>query len=222
MALIYCPECGKQVSDRAPACPVCGCPIAAVITPQIVDRTQDIEKYLQLASNGIQARNVEQVEKYCQAVLEIDPQNSAAWELQARGLHFNDTLRDNRIAQEIASAANAINFRENDKESLAVSLYDSIYSNITGLFRIVVNQMPMTHAPSYMAQCMNYYGDLLVGIPNLPIAKIQYELSEFDKLYQESKRAFFHKKRYVYASCMGRPSWADQYRMRLREKGINV
>lgn len=29
MALIICPECGKQVSDRAATCPDCGCPIAS-------------------------------------------------------------------------------------------------------------------------------------------------------------------------------------------------
>lgn len=28
MALIKCPECGKEVSDRASACPNCGCPIS--------------------------------------------------------------------------------------------------------------------------------------------------------------------------------------------------
>ncbi|WP_200174978.1 zinc-ribbon domain-containing protein [Ectothiorhodospira shaposhnikovii] len=28
MALIDCPECGRQVSDKAPACPGCGVPIA--------------------------------------------------------------------------------------------------------------------------------------------------------------------------------------------------
>ena len=27
MALIICPECGKQISDKAAACPNCGCPI---------------------------------------------------------------------------------------------------------------------------------------------------------------------------------------------------
>ncbi len=27
MALIKCPECGKQISDQAEACPKCGCPI---------------------------------------------------------------------------------------------------------------------------------------------------------------------------------------------------
>ena len=27
MALIYCKECGKQISDQAAACPHCGCPL---------------------------------------------------------------------------------------------------------------------------------------------------------------------------------------------------
>ncbi len=29
MALIKCPECGKQVSDKAEACPNCGYPVAS-------------------------------------------------------------------------------------------------------------------------------------------------------------------------------------------------
>lgn len=28
MALINCPECGKEISDKAASCPNCGCPIA--------------------------------------------------------------------------------------------------------------------------------------------------------------------------------------------------
>lgn len=27
MALIKCPECGKEISDKATACPNCGCPV---------------------------------------------------------------------------------------------------------------------------------------------------------------------------------------------------
>jgi hypothetical protein len=30
MALIKCPECSKEVSDRAPTCPSCGVPIAGI------------------------------------------------------------------------------------------------------------------------------------------------------------------------------------------------
>ena len=29
MALISCPECGKEISDKAAACPNCGCPVEA-------------------------------------------------------------------------------------------------------------------------------------------------------------------------------------------------
>lgn len=32
MALIKCPECGKEVSDKAVACPNCGCPLSEVVT----------------------------------------------------------------------------------------------------------------------------------------------------------------------------------------------
>ena len=30
MALIRCPECGKELSDKATACPNCGCPIQSI------------------------------------------------------------------------------------------------------------------------------------------------------------------------------------------------
>ena len=41
MALINCPECNKQISDKASACPDCGCPM----TPPISSvQTQTIEK----------------------------------------------------------------------------------------------------------------------------------------------------------------------------------
>lgn len=33
MALISCPECRREVSDKAPACPGCGYPIAASAQP---------------------------------------------------------------------------------------------------------------------------------------------------------------------------------------------
>ena len=33
MPLITCPDCKKEVSDRAPACPHCGAPIAKAAEP---------------------------------------------------------------------------------------------------------------------------------------------------------------------------------------------
>ena len=36
MALILCEECGKEVSDKAAACPNCGAPIALECSQKIV------------------------------------------------------------------------------------------------------------------------------------------------------------------------------------------
>ena len=37
MALIKCPECGSEVSDKAVACPRCGCPIKAEVGPTTIE-----------------------------------------------------------------------------------------------------------------------------------------------------------------------------------------
>lgn len=34
MALIRCPECGKEFSDKAHACPNCGCPTDKIVQTQ--------------------------------------------------------------------------------------------------------------------------------------------------------------------------------------------
>ena len=219
MALIKCMECGKEVSDRAPVCPNCGCPINTNEASANVDRSQEVEKFLDLALKGIQGQNSDQVEKYCQAALEIEPENSRAWELEARGLLFQSSLRSNKVIQAISAAANAVNYKENEKEELAFSLYTSINSHITGLL-INAHSMPVMYAPGYVAQCMNYYGLLLSGIPNLPIEKIEAELKAFADLDEQSRKAIMPKKRMIFASHATKPTWADQYRTLLREKGI--
>lgn len=34
MALIACPECNREISEKAPQCPNCGCPVAAATQTQ--------------------------------------------------------------------------------------------------------------------------------------------------------------------------------------------
>jgi len=42
MALIACMECGAEISDKAAACPKCGCPLAAPETDSAPDPEQVI------------------------------------------------------------------------------------------------------------------------------------------------------------------------------------
>ena len=41
MALISCPECGKEISDKAISCPNCGCPIKVIETQIAVKASRD-------------------------------------------------------------------------------------------------------------------------------------------------------------------------------------
>ena len=45
MSLIKCPECGNNMSDKATACPSCGCPIDTVIAErQRIKEESEIKK----------------------------------------------------------------------------------------------------------------------------------------------------------------------------------
>lgn len=46
MALIQCPECGREISDKAPSCPYCGVPINVPPTEKKVKVTFSREKRL--------------------------------------------------------------------------------------------------------------------------------------------------------------------------------
>ena len=65
MAIIKCPECGKEFSDKAVACPNCGCPIDAVLNSlaesspsgggEYPEETSVSEKMMGLVQNGVSA-----------------------------------------------------------------------------------------------------------------------------------------------------------------------
>lgn len=41
MALVNCPECGNEISDKAQSCPKCGYPIACIIKKEVKIKTLD-------------------------------------------------------------------------------------------------------------------------------------------------------------------------------------
>ncbi|NLF40280.1 zinc-ribbon domain-containing protein [bacterium] len=56
MALIACPDCGREVSDAATACPQCGRPVqppAALKPPQVIEQTSKRFKGVQALGCGL-------------------------------------------------------------------------------------------------------------------------------------------------------------------------
>lgn len=71
MALIKCPECGKQISDRAASCPNCGCPIGNVPTSIKVRALSDDRKVKRMVFK-IGGRTVAEVPIGSVATISID------------------------------------------------------------------------------------------------------------------------------------------------------
>ena len=44
MALIKCPECGREISDKAESCPGCGCPASEFEPNKVVDTRSELDK----------------------------------------------------------------------------------------------------------------------------------------------------------------------------------
>lgn len=54
MALIVCPECGAEVSERAPACPSCGYPLVDISSaPTVREKTGRVGQFKPRLSSGI-------------------------------------------------------------------------------------------------------------------------------------------------------------------------
>jgi len=102
MALISCPECGRQVSDRAVSCPDCGCPISAApaIAPQ--KDTEGIEKLFTLARRAREGSDSKNAKKYYDQILDKDPGN---WEAIFFSVYYEAS--ECKIMN-IASAANSV------------------------------------------------------------------------------------------------------------------
>ena len=78
MAIISCPECGKQISDRAISCPDCGCPIneAPAVANQ-TDVSKEVEQLIVLARRSRESSDSTNAKKYYDQILLKAPGN---WE----------------------------------------------------------------------------------------------------------------------------------------------
>lgn len=52
MALVKCSECGKEISDRAGACPGCGAPLASGFTPNTAPSAHAVTKSVRVERAG--------------------------------------------------------------------------------------------------------------------------------------------------------------------------
>lgn len=82
MALINCPECGKQISDKAPTCPNCGCPVNLDFlrsSKPLEDNNKKTENLYERARKSLEVDDLEHAAEYYKQILDIIPTDWEAY-----------------------------------------------------------------------------------------------------------------------------------------------
>ena len=147
MAIISCPECGKQISDRAASCPNCGCPIsAAPVVPQI-DSAKDISNLLALARSSFESKNYSQAEEFCNQAIAIDGTCFAAWKLKGEAINYQISANNQRILEAYNCVMKAYDVlgeaeKEDKKYEVLSSLKDLMEGEVTFWTKQFENDRP--------------------------------------------------------------------------------
>lgn len=90
MALINCPECGREISDKAQSCPHCGNPMQDTVTDVNIKqnsfRMDEFRNYIMIARRAKNEGNVENAEKYYDLALRICPDS---WEASFYQVYYS-------------------------------------------------------------------------------------------------------------------------------------
>lgn len=124
MALIKCPECGKEISDKANSCPNCGCPSSEFNKPQT-----DIDREIILSGS-----NDKNTELICEIIKKYsNPRNEIAKIIvQIRSFLDVDLITAKALAEK------CIDLTENKKElpkTISANVTEKSKHEFSGVYR---------------------------------------------------------------------------------------
>ena len=112
MALIKCPECGKEISDKSNACIHCGCPIMS--TTQ--ENSNEIENYIGIAKTALESQNGQEAYDYANKVLAIDSNNVEAWFIKMKSVEHIAKVGNPKAEEVVSCAKQVIKLTNSDSE----------------------------------------------------------------------------------------------------------
>ncbi len=130
--MFVCQECGCKYSvEEARKMMLDGGAGAPAPAPAKPDNTAAVENYLTMAKNAMDASNNEEAENYANKVLELDPQNSPAWEIKGEAAGWQSRANNNRMGEAVNAWLNSISYASEDDLD---SLRERIAGKYTNLF----------------------------------------------------------------------------------------
>ena len=131
MKQLTCEMCGSTdliKQDGVFVCQTCGCKYSVEearkmmiegtveVTGTVkVDNSDAIENYLKMARNALDANNNEEAENYANKIIELDPQNSPAWDIKGEAAGWQSKANNNRISESVSAWLNSIKFATDEE-----------------------------------------------------------------------------------------------------------
>lgn len=147
MALVNakCTNCGGEIqldnSKKTGFCLHCGSKVnvSEAVKEIKINKSDDVEKYLKLAKNANEGKNYEELEKYCNMILEIDNSNIEIWYLKGKAVGWQSTIANNRFSEMVTAFKSGLEcLGNNDKEKL-VKYSDEMCAEIFAISNAVVD-----------------------------------------------------------------------------------
>lgn len=127
---VKCPNCGAsiQLDDNREFgfCSYCGSKVQLqnpTVSKIIIDKSSDIQTYLDLAQAAIDARNGKEAYDYANKALEFDAKNAEGWYMKMQALGLLGDLLDLKCNEVIAAGQKAIECADSPEMEFKVYAY---------------------------------------------------------------------------------------------------
>ncbi len=152
MALIKCTECGKTFSDKAPACPDCGCPTEIVLN---ASNSTEAKEKVKIASKNASATMLEEVNKAKSkarsAERQFESRNSSIQIKASRNIDLFGGNATSRVVEIQADAREAC-------DDLYAS-YQTLVETLDAICRPLLNSAPSGEAIKAVCDMIKYLND---------------------------------------------------------------
>lgn len=122
----YCLHCGSKVV------------VKDAIKNIRIDNSHLVDNYYTILNSALESGNYSEVEKYCNKIIEITPNDSNAWYLKGKAVGWQSSIQKNRFSESISCWINAIKFCDGDQPDILTDFIEKVEAEIYSLTNAII------------------------------------------------------------------------------------
>jgi hypothetical protein len=128
-----------------------------------VDDSAKLENYLNIAKKAAAAGNNEEAEKYCNQILEINPENYEAWAIKGKAAGWQSTLSNDRMKEATKCFLSALEFTPEDeiREMVSSTCYE-VKKLCTALVQLCCNNFTKVQTTEVAETLLEKTGNAII------------------------------------------------------------